>query len=64
MWRRKCWRAPTREGVDVPTSPITTPEHAPAITRTTLGVISTREAAAPSWGSACTYTGCSAPDDE
>jgi len=48
----------------VPTSPITTPEHAPAITRTTLGVISTREAAAPSWGSACTYTGCSAPDDE
>lgn len=48
----------------MPVTPIAIPDHAPTITRTTLGVTSTRETAAASWGSACTYTGCSASDDE
>lgn len=46
----------------MPVTPIITPEPAPAVSRTTLGISGTRGAAAPSWG--CTYHFCAAAEDE
>ncbi|MBU6244730.1 MAG: hypothetical protein KGP12_05900 [Actinomycetales bacterium] len=46
----------------MPVTPIITPEPAPAVSRTTLGISGTRGAAAPSWS--CTYHFCAAAEDE
>lgn len=54
--------ADPRKRGPMPATPIITPEPAPSVARTTLGITGTRGAAAPSWG--CTYHFCSAAEDE
>jgi len=46
----------------MPATPIVTPEPAPSVSRTTLGITGTRGAAAPSSGD--TYHFCSAAENE
>ncbi|MBU6244733.1 MAG: hypothetical protein KGP12_05915 [Actinomycetales bacterium] len=49
----------------MPETTISTPEHAPAITRMTLGITSARETTAPSViACMCGACMCSASDDE
>jgi hypothetical protein len=47
----------------MPSTPITTPEHAPSITRTTLGITSARDTASPSLYP-MVFIGCSASEDD
>lgn len=46
----------------MPSTPITTPEHAPSITRTTLGITSARDTAAPSFPPGA--MSCAASEDD
>ncbi len=51
----------------MPETTISTPEHAAAVTRMTLGITSARETTAPSTGCCCCACGgcwCSASEDE
>jgi len=52
---------------DMPQTPITAPEHAPSIIRTTLAITGSRDTAAPSWGGRVMYDGfanCAVSADE
>jgi len=48
----------------MPSTPITTPEHAPSITRTTLGITSARDTASPSAYPMGVPGWCSASEDD
>ncbi len=51
----------------MPQTPITAPEHAPSIIRTTLAITGSRDTAAPSWGGRVMYDGfanCAVSEDE